>query len=137
MTEVDSPHRPDPGVFTWWIFGAFGLLFIAYGIYAFTLPYFQPNHWNDLTSSEETVRYIADNFRWLGMLSTMFGLLTVSISYGAFRRGLRWAWFAFLSFPVFFLLATIYTWPGLLWSPFLLASLAGLVVAYPSIFRRS
>ena len=128
MNDHSQTHSTTPGSGTWWIFALFGILFLIYGIYAFALPYIQPSHWSDITSSQETTQYIADNFRWLGLLSFMFGLLTLTTAAGAYRRGDRWAWFAFLSFPLFFLLAVLFTWPGLLWSPLLLASILALVL---------
>jgi len=134
MSESKPRPVPLPAGTTWWIFAAFGILFIIYGVYAFTLPYAQPGHWSDIANSQETVVYIADNFRWLGMVAVMFGLLTLALSYGAYRRAQKWAWVAFTSFPIFFLLAILFTWPGLLWSPFLLGSILGLWLPYKSFF---
>jgi uncharacterized membrane protein HdeD (DUF308 family) len=34
----------DVIVGTWWIFAAIGVLFVAYGIYAFVLPTADPDH---------------------------------------------------------------------------------------------
>jgi len=136
MNEPGSDPLSALQTGAWWVFAGFGILFLVYGIYAFTLPYVQPSHWNSITTSEETAAYIADNFRWLGMLSGMFGILTLAVAYGGFRRGQKWAWYAFLAYPIFLLLAIVYTWPGLMWSPFLLASVAALGVAYRSVFQR-
>jgi len=126
---------PPPKAGTWWIFALVGLLFIVYGIYAFTLPHLQPSHWADITSSEGTVQYIADNFRWTGMLSFMFGLLTIATSTGPFRQGQRWAWYSFLSFPPFFVFVIFFTWPGLMWSPLLIGSIIGLLLSRPTLVR--
>jgi hypothetical protein len=137
MNKPGSVPSPAPQIGTWWVFAGLGLLFLIYGFYAFTLPYAQPAHWDDITSSEETVTYIADNFRWLGMLSGMFGILTLAVAYGGFRHGERWAWYTFLAYPIFLLLAIVYTWPGLTWSPLLAASVVALWAAFRSVFQRS
>lgn len=136
MKDMNVDQQTETKVSTWWIFAGFGLLFLLYGIYVFTLPYLQPSHWNYLIGSEETVAYIADNFKWLGMISTIVGTLTVGISFGGFRLGQRWAWFTLASFPIFFLMAIPFTWLGLLWSPLLIASVVGLWLSYSPIFER-
>jgi uncharacterized membrane protein HdeD (DUF308 family) len=137
MNEPSSVPKPTAQTSAWWVFAGFGVLFLIYGIYAFTLPYFQPSHWDDITTSEETVAYIANNFRWLGMLSAMFGVLTLAVAYGGLRRSQTWAWYTLLSYPIFLLMAIVYTWPGLMWSPFLIVSVVALWVAFGSVFQRS
>lgn len=137
MNDSNSHQQSAPHTGAWWMFAAFGLLFLIYGIYAFTLPYLQPTHWDDIASSNETVTYIADNFRWIGMLAAIGGVLTIAIAYGGFRRAQRWAWYSLLSYPVFFLLAVPFTWPGFMWSPFLVASIATLWATYRSVFQRA
>ena len=137
MYEGESGQPTVEIVNTWWVFAGFGSLFVLYGIYAFALPSADPTHWTDnMNASRDASEYIAGIFRWLGILSVSFGLTTIGISYGGFRRAQRWAWFAFLWFPFFFVLAIIFTWPGLLWLPLLAASLLGLWVPYRTIFRR-
>ena len=137
---MNKPGSPPPSAIqtsAWWFFAGFGLLFLIYGIYAFTLPSVQPSHWDDITISKDTVIYIADNFRWLGMLSTMFGILTLAVAYGGLKQGQRWAWYTFLAYPVFLLLAILYTWPGFMWFPFLAASVVALWGSSHSVFQRS
>ncbi len=137
MSEPSSVLQPAPRTGAWWVFAGFGMLFLIYGIYAFTLPYFQPSHWDDITTSKQTVSYIADNFRWLGMLSAMFGVLTFTVAYGGLRHGQPWAWYTLLTYPIFLIMAIVYTWPGLLWSPFLVASVIALWGASRSVFQRA
>ncbi len=112
------------------------MLFVIYGVYAFSLPAVQPTHWDDIASSASTVGYIADNFRWLGMLSAMFGVLSIAVAYGGLRTGQRWAWFTLLSYPAFLAMAIVYTWPGLVWSPILIASVAALWLDSRWIFSK-
>ena len=139
MKETNTAQQAVPTNGAWWVFAAFGLLFIIYGIYAFTLPYLQMNQLlssRGIAATKGNVATIAADFRWLGMLSVILGVLTVGIAYGGFRRGQGWAWYTLLSFPVFFLLAIPFTEPGLMWSPFLIAAIVGLWVPYHSFFRR-
>ena len=121
----------------WVVFAFFGFLLVVYGMYAFTLPSVEPSHWDDIASSPETIVYIADNFRWIGMLAAMFGVLTIAVAYGGLRRGMRWAWIAFLFYPIFFVLAILFTWPGLMWAPFLIAALVTLWVTFGPAFQAS
>ncbi len=118
----------------WLLFTGFGALFLLYGVYALMLPSTQPNHWDFLTFDRDTVKYIAGNFWWLGMISIGFGILTIAISLTSFRKGERWAWYAFWLFPLFFLLAIPLTWPGLAWSPFVLLSVLALVLNARQVF---
>ncbi|MBA3557697.1 MAG: hypothetical protein H0W30_03765 [Gemmatimonadaceae bacterium] len=139
MKETNTAQQAVPTNGAWWVFAAFGLLFIIYGIYAFTLPYYQIEQllraWG-LPPKSNTAATLAADFRGLGLLSVLLGILTVGIAYGGFRRGQGWAWYTFLSFPAFFLLAIPFTEAGLMWSPFLIASIVGLWVPYHFFFRR-
>ena len=136
MNEPSFVPKSTSQTGAWWVFAGFGVLFLIYGIYAFTLPYLQPSHWDDITTSGETVAYIAYNFRWIGMLSMMFGILTLAVAYGGFRHSQRWAWYTLLSYPIFLFMAIVYTWPGLMWSPFLIASVIALWANFRSVFQR-
>lgn len=125
-----SPLR----AFAWLFYAGVGILFLVYGIYAILLPSLQPDHWVFLTFDGDTVDYISGIFRWLGMISFGFGFLTVAISITSFRRGERWTWYAFWFFPLFFLLAIPFTWPGLAWIPFVLLSAAALIITSRQVF---
>ena len=75
MNEGEKSQRPVTTVATWWVFAGIGFLFVAYGVYAFTLPDADPTHWIDnIRASEDASNYIAGVFRWLGILSVSFGL---------------------------------------------------------------
>ena len=113
---------------SWWIFAVIGLLLIAYGIYAFVLPTADPDHWfrNEIVDAADEATYIGGIFRLLGMMSAMVGFLTLAVAYFGFRIGSRNAWFGFLAYPVFFVLAIAFTWPGFAWSPLLVGSIIGL-----------
>jgi len=133
--DPKMPPNHARNLSAWIVFALFGVLFLIYGIYAFALPSVEPTHWDDIASSSSTILYIADNFRWIGMHSGMFGVLTIAVAYGGLRRGIRWAWLSFLSFPIFFSLAIFFTWPGLMWAPFLVAALVALWVTYGPTFH--
>ncbi len=132
MTNSNQTEIPSVRSYTWLIFAGFGLIFIAYGIYAFTLQYVQPEHWQWLTPSGLIADYMGGVFRILGMLSIGFGFLTVAISYGSFRRGDKWAWYAFIFYPILFLVAIPVTWLGLGCLPFLLISMGALWIVRPT-----
>jgi hypothetical protein len=121
--------------YVWLLFAGFGVLFVIYGIYAFTLQHLQPEHWQWLSIKREAVDYIGGTFRWLGMVSIGFGVHTVLVSYGGFRQGDKWTWYAFWLYPVFFLIAIPVTWPGLMCLPFAVVSIAALWVARPAANR--
>ena len=104
-------------------------------MYALTLPSTQPSHWDDLTSNPEVVKYIADNFRWIGMLSIGFGISTISLSYVSYRNSVEGAWYVFVYFPVFFTLAIPFTWPGFAWMPCLVVSLVALFIPFSHMFK--
>ena len=113
---------------TWWMFAGVGLLLVAYGIYAFLLPTLDQSHWirNGIVRTDEASEYVGHTFRWLGILATMVGFLTLVVAYMGYRVGHRAAWYGFLGYPVFFVFAIAFTWPGWLWSPLLVASLISL-----------
>ena len=134
MTDPEQSDIPAMRSYVWLVFASFGLLFIVYGIYAFTLQYLQPAHWQFLTFDRDTADYIGGKFRWLGMVSFGFGILTIAISYGSFRRGDKWAWYAFTLYPIFWLIAIPVTWPGLMHLPFAVVSIAALWIARRSAF---
>ena len=53
--------------------------------------------WMELkTSSPKVAEFITILFRMYGAFNVIFGLLTVSITVSAFRRGERWAWWTLL-----------------------------------------
>jgi hypothetical protein len=130
-TESSEPTGSGP---VWGLFLGLGVLFVVYGVYAMTLPILQPGHWDDITSDPDAVSYISVNFQWLGLLGFGLGILTMVAAYAAFRRGARWAWYAFWLYPLLFLLAIPFTWIGIGWSIFLLASSAGLLGTYRRFF---
>ena len=136
MTDRGQSDVAIPKYYAWIVFAGFGALFVAYGIYTFTLQFLQPEHWNWLVISSDAVDYIGGTFRWLGMVSIGFGVLTIAMSYGGFRRGDRWVWFAFLFFPVFFLVAIPVTWPGLMCLPFAVVSIGALWATRRNAFER-
>jgi len=107
----------------WIFFFLMGLWMIAYGIYGFTLFALQPNHWDFLSQSEEVHAYLGGVFQALGLSSVGFGFLTIFVSYFHFKNGSRGAWIAFIYYPIFFLTAIFYTWPGIAWIPLLSISL--------------
>jgi hypothetical protein len=121
----------------WIIFSAIGVLLVLYGLYAFTLPWLDVRHWDFMTTDPERVGYIRMNFRLMGLLSSGFGLFTLTVSGTAFRRGERWSWFTFWYIPVFLLLVMIFTWPGMLLSPVLVLTLAGLLLSYRQFFPKN
>jgi hypothetical protein len=134
MTRIEPGQKGQSSPLSWLVFAGFGLFFILYGFYALTLPSLQPTHWNFLTSDPQTIDYIASNFRWMGLISIGFGILTIGLSITGFRRGEKRAWFALLYYPVFFLLAIPFTWPGLAWIPFLVLALIALVLPVGAVF---
>ncbi len=121
----------------WAIFFIFGLLLLAYGFYAFSLPDRDPQIWDFLGKDKEVFDYLNETFRLIGMLSVGFAIFTMAVSMTAYRRGERWAWYAFWYWPIFWLLAAVYTWPDASFLLlFLIASLAGLMLPYRKFFPK-
>jgi len=135
MKSQATSSLPRIHTWTWFVFVFFSVLLVIYGVYAITLPSMQPAHWDDLTSDPEVVDYIAGNFRWLGMLSLGFGVVTIGLAYTGYRKNERGAWYAFVYFPIFFVLAIAFTWPGIAWLPCVILSLAVLLAPLSSMFR--
>ncbi len=70
-----------------------------------------------------------------------FSILGIFVSYTAFRRGEKWAWFALLYWPAYllFITAESYALGGANWplnAAFLLISLAGLLLPYRKFFPK-
>ena len=118
----------------WLPFAGFGILFVVYGVYAFTLIDAQPSHWDWITSDQQVVDYLGGTFKVIGMTSSGLGIMTVIVATGGFRKGERWAWYAFTVFPFFFLVAILFTWPGFMWLPLLIVSTVALLVTRRTVF---
>jgi hypothetical protein len=76
-----------------------------------------------------------------GVVIIGFGLFGTAISYEAFRRGERWAWYVALYVPVAFVYLTVnsYSSGGANWPFFvvlLLVDLAGLLLSYRKFFPK-
>jgi hypothetical protein len=76
-----------------------------------------------------------------GVVIIGFGLFGTAISYKAFRRGERWAWYVALYVPVAFVYLTVnsYSSGGANWPLFvvlLLVDLAGLFLPYRKFFPK-
>jgi hypothetical protein len=76
-----------------------------------------------------------------GVVIIGFGLFGTAISYKAFRRGERWAWYVALYVPVAFVCLTVnsYSSGGANWPLFvvlLLVDLAGLLLSYGKFFPK-
>lgn len=133
--EIPTAQR-QYGKHAWAIFFLFGLLLLAYGFDAFSLPYRDPQHWDFLGTDKVVFDYLSMNFRWIGMLTVGFAIFTIAVSLTAYRRGERWAWYAFWYWPIFWVLAALYTWPGAFLLLFLIVSLVGLLRPYRKFFPR-
>lgn len=89
-------------------------------------------------ASEEGVSFLAFFLQWTGIMVIGVDLLTVLIASTAFRRGEKWAWYAFWYWPFvfgahFFMYAGGFRNTQLVW---LVLTVGGLLLAYPSFFRR-
>ena len=115
------------------VFFGLGILFAVYSGYAFTLPYFQPTHWDWLTGGAH-YDYFRDNFTWIGFISSGLALLTLFISATSYKRGEKWAWCVFWYWVVFLLLNTLSEWPGILFLPLLLLALSAQLISYRLFF---
>lgn len=136
MSETDDgprPPAPKP-IAAWGLFFAYGLLFIAYGVYLAVLPSADPDHWRYYTTDPDVIAYLADDFRASGGLVVAFGALTLLTSVRWFRAGDPWAWWAFWIFPVLFAWNMATTWAVALWLLLLLATVAALVISYRRFF---
>ena len=118
---------------SWMVFFGLGILFAVYSGYAFTLPYFQPTHWDWLTGGAH-YEYFRHNFTWIGFISSGLALLTLFISATSYRRGEKWAWWVFWYWVVFLLLNTLSEWPGILFLPLLLLALSAQLISYRLFF---
>ncbi len=59
---------------------------------------FSGGSWSQLLgTSPLTAGYMAVLYRTYGMYNVAFGLVTIAITFTAFRRGERWAWWALLA----------------------------------------
>jgi len=133
MGNSERAETSPPKSLAWLVFAGIGVIFVVYGIYAFTLQYAQPAHWDWLSINQEAVDYIGATFRYLGMVAIGFGALAIGIAFGGFRRGQKWTWYVFWLYPIFFLVAIWVTWPGLMCLPFALVSALALWMARPTM----
>jgi hypothetical protein len=139
VSETDDgscPPAPKPSA-CWGLFFAYGLLFIAYGVYLAVLPSADPDHWRYYTRDPDVIAYLADDFRASGGLMVGFGALTMLTSVRWFRAGDRWAWYAYWIFPVLFAWNMATTWAVVLWLLLLLATVVALAISYRSFFPRT
>lgn len=136
MSSADPTTERAYERYAWIIFFAFGILMLMYSFYLILFPYFQPDHWDWLTLDGEVVRYISNNFKWMGSLAMGFSIFILATSLTSYRRGDRSAWYAFWYFPIFWLLAMIFTWMGPWLIPFFVLSLAGLLLSYRRFFPK-
>ena len=116
------------------VFFAFGVLFVAHGLYMILLPSADPDHWRFYTSDPDVVAYLADEFRASGGLEVVLGVLTMIAAVRWFRTGDPWAWWAFWVFPAVFAWGMATTWAWLLWLVLLLAAVGALIGTYRRFF---
>ena len=133
---VRGPHPPRKPIGSWGLFFAYGMFFVAYGVYLVVLPTADPDHWRYYTTDPDVVAYLADEFRATGGLTVAFGGLTSLIAARWFRAGDRWAWYAFWIFPVLFAWSMATTWAVALWLVLLLVTVVALVISYRRFFPR-
>lgn len=112
MSETDDAQRsPAPKLIgSWGLFFAYGLFFVADGVYLAVLPSADPDHWRYDTTDPDVIAYLADDFRATGGLLVAFGAMTSLASVRWLRAGDRWAWYAFWIFPVLFAWSMATTW---------------------------
>lgn len=130
-------HIPEHGRvgFSWLIFAGLGVLMLIYAIYSFQLPHTEPSHW-DWFIKPGNFRYYSTHWHGIGFLALGVGVFTVSVASTGFRRGERWAWYAFWYWPAYFLFHTLSTWPGVFFLPLLLASVTGLLLPLRAFFPK-
>jgi hypothetical protein len=107
---VDSDGSGSPRRRTWIVFFLFGVLLTAHAIYMMILPSADPDHWEAFTTDPVMIAYLADEFRSAGAMQLGFGIFSMVIAARWFRRGDRWAWFAFWYFPILFVWSMFTTW---------------------------
>ena len=100
--------------------------------------------WEELSRAYPTVAAEFAMIRFANLLANLaMGLFSLAVLYFPFREGQRWAWFAMWMLPAYLALVAIsraqngndpalVLMAGLL----ILISVAGLVISYPSFFRR-
>lgn len=134
----------------WILLAILGVIGLIFGIALFLgLPVFQSLIENQLGQSVSS--FSSSNPKAYSLIQTILrdegaailgvSILGIAISYKAFRRGERWAWYAELATPVFFLYLTVdnYSLGYAIWpldAVFLLVSLAGLFLPYRKFFPK-
>src|SRR3712207_121910 len=87
--------------YAWIVFLVFAVLAFLFGVY--------PGTW----VADEGVEPTDSDTSWLlTTYAAVTVVLTVAIALTAFRRGERWAWWAFWAWPVFFGVHGLVFWPG-------------------------
>ena len=119
---------------TWWAFAAIGIAFLAGGLFVLIMSVIQPAYFGYQSLHPEVVDEIENLYRDRALLSMVLGFVTVAVSYGGYRRGEKWAWYAFLAFPVFFSLAFLFTSAPIGWAIPLIGSIVVLWISWRNEF---
>jgi lysylphosphatidylglycerol synthetase-like protein (DUF2156 family) len=83
------------------------------------------------------IAYLADEFRSAGEMQLGFAIFSMVIAGRWFRRGDRWAWFAFWYFPILFVCSMFTTWAFILWLVLAIVALASLLLSSFRTFQVS
>ena len=90
---------------------------------------------NWLTSDPEILHFIGWVFTVGSLMGVGFAIFIMAASVTSYRRGERWAWYAFLYLPVYLLgLLAIAYWLWPITVPLLIMSLLGLLLPYRKFF---
>lgn len=135
MNKNSTYSAADTGR-SWLIFAGFGGLITVYAAYAMLLPHTDPGHW-DWFMKGEHFPYFSGHWHRLGYNALGTGVFTILIAATAFRRGEKWAWFAFWYYPVFFLLYALDSWSGMVFLPLLALALIGLIIPFRRFFPKT
>ncbi len=139
--------------YAWTIFFAIGLLFLIAGLLYSINPTPRPENfasatgkdWNQFQASYPTVAfYFESATRFWALLSLTGFVLLMAVSFESYRRGVKWAWYAFWMVPLVLLAfsADFLTYDGptsylFLGSLFLFSmSLLGLLLPYRKFFPK-
>ena len=90
-----------------------------------------------LTSDSTILHFIRLNFTFTSLMAIGYAIFIITTSLTSYRRGEKWAWYAFLYLPVFLLsLLFLAYWLGPLLVPLLIMSVLGLLLPYRKFFPR-
>ena len=125
------------GRYAWLIFFVLGLLAVISGLQSLCILCTEPDHWAWLTRDSEALDYLNLTWRWLGINSIAFGILTMVISATVYRRADRWAWYAMWIWPAYLIAqGVVFPWRWPVMDILLAIATLGLLIPFRRFFPK-